>query len=96
MKTPESIEKDAIKDYLRSIGAYFVITTLVGYGKSGNSDILACIDGRFWSIEVKREGKEPTEIQAARVNEVQAAGGMATWGTAEKVIGEIEQWRSQR
>jgi len=42
------------------------------------------------SIEVKREGKEPTKLQWERIREVQAAGGIALWGTAEKVIPELD------
>ena len=63
-------------------------------GKSGVADIIACIDGTFWSLEVKRDGKLPTKLQCERMNEVRSAGGQATWGVANKVIAEIELWRS--
>jgi hypothetical protein len=49
--------------------------------------------GAFWGIEVKREGFGPTKIQEIRMEEVKRVGGMTAWGTAEKVIGEIEAWR---
>ena len=49
--------------------------------------------GAFWGIEVKREGFGPTALQEARMEEVKKAGGMTAWGTAEKVIREIEAWR---
>ena len=93
MKTPEGFEKDEIKKYLKSIGAYFISPMTFGYGKSGGADIVACIDGTFWSIEVKREGKEPTALQNARIRAVQEAGGMTAWGTAEKVLHHIRAWR---
>lgn len=93
MRTPEAFEKDDIKKYLTSIGAWYFMPLMAGYGKSGVSDIVACIDGTFWGIEVKRPGKDPTAIQERRMTEVRAAGGMAAWGIAKKVIAEIDAWR---
>jgi hypothetical protein len=93
MQTPEAWEKSDIDKYLESIGAYVIKPFTMGYGPSGHSDRAACIDGRFWGIEVKREGKEPTALQARRMREIEEAGGLAVAGTAEKVIGVIEAWR---
>lgn len=93
MKTPEGYEKDDICRYLASIKAWYFRPFMAGYGKSGVSDIVACVDGDFVSIEVKRDGREPTKLQYRRMAEVTAAGGRAFWGTAEKVVGEIEKWR---
>lgn len=96
MKTAEAHEKAEIDKYLKSIGAYVAKPATFGYGASGVSDRLCCIDGTFWAIEVKREGKEPTPLQHRRMEEVRAAAGMTTWGVATKVIGEIEAWRFNR
>ena len=92
MKTPEGYEKAEIDKYLKAIGAYICKPTTGGFGQSGHSDRICCIDGRFWGIEVKREGKEPTALQARRMSEIEEAGGFAVCGTAEKVIGMIETW----
>lgn len=92
MKTPEGYEKDDICKYLTRIDAWFFRPFMMGYGKSGIADIVCCIRGAFWSIEVKREGKIPTRLQELRIAEIKRAGGMATWGTAAKVIPEIEAW----
>lgn len=98
MKTPESYEKDDICKYLDSIGAWSFRPYMAGYGKSGVPDIIACKPllitahmtgmaiGAFVSVEVKREGKEPTALQNTRITEIRQAGGFATWGTAERVI----------
>lgn len=86
MKTAESYEKDEICKYLISQDAWFFRPFMSGYGKSGVPDIIACIRGRLVSIEVKREGKEPTKLQWQRIQEIRAAGGFACWGTAERVI----------
>jgi hypothetical protein len=90
MRSPEGHEKAAIKKYLDSIGAWYFSPYMAGFGKSGVSDIVCCLDGRFIGIEVKRENKQPTAIQARLLEEISAAGGIAIWGTAEKVISELK------
>lgn len=96
MKSPEAYEKDDICEYLDSIGAWYFRPLMGGFGKSGVPDIVGCDDIWFFSIEVKREGKEPTPRQETRMQEIRAACGFACWGTAEKVIQEMEVWRAKR
>lgn len=93
MRTPESYEKAEIKKYLDTIGAWHFSPFMAGYGKSGVPDIVFCYCGRFGAIEVKREGKTPTQLQNWRMEEIRAVGGVAFWGTAQKVCTEIEEWR---
>jgi hypothetical protein len=45
--------------------------------KKGISDIIGCYKGRFFAIEIKREGGKITEHQQAFINQVRAAGGIA-------------------
>ena len=90
MKTPESYEKAEIKKYLDSIDAWYFCPYMAGFGKSGVPDIIACIDGIFVGVEVKREGKEPTPIQTQRMQEIEAAGGFAFAGTAKRVISDMK------
>ena len=89
MHTPEWFEKRDICSYLDSIDCWYFKPTTRGFGGSGIPDIIACWEGKFISIEVKRQGKEPTEIQWNRMHEITAHGGIAFWGTAAKVINEI-------
>jgi hypothetical protein len=98
MKSPEAWEKDDICKYLTGLAAWHFRPFMAGYGKSGVPDIVACVPitieahmvgmriGAFVSIEVKREGKEPTKLQDARMAEIKDSGGFACWGTAERVI----------
>lgn len=95
MRTPEGREKDKIKKHLASIGAWGFSPYMTGFGKSGVPDLCACIAGKFWGIEVKRESALPTRLQILRMSEIKKAGGMAAWGTSAKVISEIELWRAQ-
>lgn len=92
MRTPEGYEKDAIKKYLDSIGAWYFCPYMAGFGKSGVADIIACIKARFVSIEVKREGKKPTPIQERRMDEIRRAGGIALAGTAQTVIAALKSF----
>jgi hypothetical protein len=96
VKTPEGYEKDDICKYLDTIGCWYFKSYMAGFGKSGVPDIVACINGSFISIEVKREGKLPTPIQARRMMEISTAGGCVFWGTSEKVIREIKTWYKPR
>ena len=90
MKTPEGYEKDEIKLYLETIGAWYFCPYMAGFGKSGVPDIIACHDGCFVGIEVKREGKMPTPLQRQRMDEIEKAGGFAVAGTAEVVIAYLK------
>ena len=90
MLSPEGWEKKEVDAFLTEIGAYNVKPTTGGYGASGHADRICCIQGMFFSLEIKREGKGPTPIQARRMEEVEKAGGFAVAGTAEKVIAYIK------
>ena len=94
MKPPESYEKDEIKKYLVSIGAWYFCPFMAGFGKSGVPDIIACIRGEFWGIEVKREGKLPTKIQRHRMLEIEQANGQSVAGTAKVVIDTIKLYHA--
>jgi len=99
MKTPESYEKAEIDVFLKSLGperCWWFNTYTAGFGKSGVGDKIVCLVGAFWSIEVKRPGKDPTTIQLRRMNEVRAAGGHAVAGTAEVVIQTLRDWLAVR
>jgi hypothetical protein len=74
--TPEGAVKRDIKKYLDSIGAYHVWPVPTGYG-SPMVDCYACVDGRFWAIEVKAPGKWSTKRQQLIINKVNECRGAA-------------------
>lgn len=94
-RTPEGEQKDLVKKYLKSIGAYQFWPVPSGYGRQG-IDCYACIaktwkPARFWAIEVKAsEAEQPTARQKQTLNEVHAAGGIIISGTADQIIKHIE------
>jgi len=94
MKTPEGYEKDDICKYLDSIEAWYFRPYSAGFGRSGISDIVGCLHGRFFSIEVKRTEKEPTRLQEIRMEEITQAGGYAVAGDAKTVIALLKKWQA--
>lgn len=88
----EWFEKRDICKYLDSIGAWHFKPTTMGFGGSGVPDIIGCYKGWFFSIEVKREGKDPTKLQEKRMEQIAKTGGATFWGTAERVITALRGW----
>lgn len=83
--TPEGKVKAKVRAYLKSIGAYVFSPVQQGLGVS-TLDLLCCIDGLFFAIEVKRPGGKPTPRQLTVMDEIEKAGGVAVWGDSLEVI----------
>jgi len=76
MKTQsEQSIQTKILTYLTKIGAYSVKT--ISTNKAGVPDILACIDGRFVAIEVKRHGGKVSPLQNYQIKAIKETGGIA-------------------
>jgi hypothetical protein len=99
MHTPEWHEKQAIKAFLDGLGpnvCWYFMPLMAGYGKSGVPDIMGSLCGTCFVIEVKRPGKNPTPIQARRMDEIARTNGLAFAGTAEVVIQALTDWLAVR
>jgi hypothetical protein len=99
MHGPEFHEKKEIDAFLKKLGperAWWFNPYMAGFGKSGVGDKIVCLCGTFWSVEVKRPGKEPTVIQERRMREIRSAGGHAVAGTADVVIQAMTDWLAVR
>lgn len=69
--------ENKIKDYFKEKGVFYIKYWAGSmYTKEGMPDILACIDGRFYGIEVKAEKGKPTLLQIINLRKVRAAGGI--------------------
>lgn len=74
------VQKDII-DYLHSIGAWTVKT--IKCNKSGVPDILACYEGKFIALEVKRDeasrkkSDKDQPLQVRQINQIIRSGGIA-------------------
>jgi hypothetical protein len=79
-----------IRDLLRLLGIFHWKQMTGPTNLPGVSDILGCYKGRFLAIEVKRDGKEPTELQQAFIDTVKEAGGIAFVAqSVDDVIGAL-------
>jgi hypothetical protein len=64
-------------------GLWFMKTHGGTYGKAGVPDIIGCLNGRFFGIEVKRPGGKATELQGATMGKINTCNGTA--GVAHSV-----------
>ena len=79
MPTEQQIQSKVIK-YLESIGAYVI--KVITANHSGVPDIHACLNGKWISIEMKRPGESPEPLQLHHLQQIQKAGGLATWASS--------------
>lgn len=71
----EKLVKEAVKKYLREIGAYYFMPVQMGYGAT-TLDFLVCYQGMFFGIETKREGVNSATLQQACVmRDIARSGG---------------------
>lgn len=78
MAGPEKKVEAQIKNYLDSLGAYYLKVHGSMYQPAGTPDILACVNGRFVAIEVKRpSGGRVSALQKSKLKQIEAAGGVA-------------------
>lgn len=94
METPEHYEKRDIRRVLDKYLAWHFMPQMGGFGRNGVPDIIGCYKGRFFAIEVKREGKKLTPLQERQGAAIVANGGAFFWGTAECVIPALKAWLS--
>lgn len=67
--------KKALKEYLKSIGAYQYWPVPMGYG-STSVDVFFCYKGLFFAVETKRSDvSTPTDRQGQVLRDVAAASG---------------------
>jgi hypothetical protein len=61
--------------------------------KAGVSDLIFLHDAKFYALELKVEGRTPTEAQLQFIADVNAAGGYATWCAGlDGALACLEQW----
>lgn len=65
-----------IKNYLKSKNIWYVKFFANGMTKKGVPDILACVNGRFFGIEVKAETGKASPLQIRNIEEINSCGGI--------------------
>lgn len=69
--------ENQIKRYLDSIGSWHIKTHGNMFSRAGTPDVVACVNGRFVAIEVKQPGGVISALQAAHIELIRKAGGIA-------------------
>lgn len=76
-KTIEKHIENQIKRYLDRLGVWYAKIHGSMYQKAGIPDIIACIDGKFVGIEVKRPGGIVSSLQQFNIDEIHRSGAVA-------------------
>lgn len=74
--TPEGKVKDVVKKRLAEAGVYFFMPRGTVYGRRGVPDVVGCMDGRFFAIEVKAGKNKPTKLQLLEHDAIRTTGGV--------------------
>jgi Holliday junction resolvase len=69
--------ENQIKRYLDQLGVWYMKIHGSMYQKSGVPDLIACINGTFVGIEVKRPGGIVSPLQKFNIDEIHRNGGIA-------------------
>ena len=78
MSGPEKKVENQIKKYLDSLGAYYLKVHGSMYQPAGTPDVLACVNGYFVAIEVKRpSGGVVSALQKSKLRRIEQAGGIS-------------------
>lgn len=86
MATPESLVKEKVKAVLKKLGVQYFMPSAGVYGRSGASDFICCMGGRYVAIETKATaGDKPTKLQQLFLDQVRRCGGMALVVSADNV-----------
>ena len=89
-KLKEKAVENKIKKWLKDKGYWFFKVHGSIFQPSGIPDILACIDGKFVAIEVKRtKGGVVSPLQKAQIAKIKENGGIAGVATSMEEFLEI-------
>lgn len=82
----EKTIENQIKKWLEQHGYWWMKVHGDIYQKSGVPDILACINGKFVGIEVKRPGGKTSALQDYNIEQIRASGGVAFVATSVEEV----------
>lgn len=69
--------KNKVEKYLKYINAWYIKYWAGSpFTKEGIPDILACINGKFYGIELKADNGKPTLLQLKKLKDIRNAGGI--------------------
>lgn len=72
----EKYFENKVKQYLKSIDAYYFKVWGGGFQQSGIPDVVACKNGIFIGIELKSSTGKPSELQKYNIKQINESGGV--------------------
>ena len=109
--TPEGRIKDAVKTYLRDLGlcaskdaanvskkphtGWYHMPVQAFHGVMGQPDFHGHYLGRFFTIETKVPGKDPTPLQKHQITAINTTGAVAFVVRCVEDLAFVETWRRQ-
>lgn len=72
----EADVKEAVKEILNNLGAYWYMPVQTGYGVKGIPDFIVCLNGRFLAIETKFGKNSLSAWQDKQLLKIEAAKGL--------------------
>ena len=76
-RTPEKAVKDKVVAVLKDEGVYYFFPATHGFGRSGVSDIVCCVNGKFLAVECKAGTNKPTALQVREIEAIRKCNGVA-------------------
>ncbi len=73
---PESrLQRRIQRALLREVGGWWTKIYTGPFQKAGIPDLLGCVEGLFFALEVKMPGEEPSDIQVKTMRDIRVEGG---------------------
>ena len=70
---------DKIKDFVKNKGGKVIKIHQSVYSEAGVPDLIVFLPSGTYMVETKKDGKIPTRLQQAKIDEINRAGGKAFW-----------------
>ena len=95
MSGAEKKVENNIKKYLDSLNAYYLKVHGSMYQPAGTPDILACVNGKFVAIEVKRpNGGVLSELQKSKLKKIENSGGVSIVARSVEDVSEVLKYKN--
>jgi len=78
-----------------SAAGWYFMPGSSGYGTRGVGDFLGHYHGRFWAVETKAPGKEPTGFQALQIAAIRCSGGAVFVVDSAESLKKFGEWLSR-
>ncbi len=91
--TPEGKIKSKLDKMLKGLGVWYFPPQAGPFGSAGIPDRIVCCRGHFIGIEAKADAKKkPTDLQAACMAKIEAAGGKCFVVYDDETIEEVRDY----